>query len=294
MVVDVVDKALSTLIFSYHNRIIASTSEIAVGLLVNIESIDGAGKTTQAPMVKRLLVEEGLSVSLFSFPDRPSTCQEAHESHFSTGVLIDRYLSNDSNKIDLINLQDTFFRRDWTWEEDGLSKSFSLASLPVEVREKMIAVIQEKMVQMIFSINRRERASALLAALNSHDVVIVGRYLSAWTYGIDGGVGRLQLTELEGDLPTPDLSFLLDIDPAIARSRREEKSRDRYERDFDKQNRIRALYNEIVRNDFEEAKREGRPPRFIRLDATLDPGEISAQIVAAIRERLNRSPWCRS
>lgn len=265
-----------------------------MGLLINIESIDGAGKTTQAPLVKKLLLEAELSVAFFSFPDTPTRCaDESHEAHFATGALIERYLNQpgvNGEKINLIDRNDSFFRREWIGhDEEEREESFNLQRLPQDIREKMVAVIQEKLAQMLFSINRRERASALQAALESHDVVIVGRYLSAWTYGVDGGVSRLQLAELEGELPQPDITFLLDIDPAVARSRRSEESRDRYEIDFEKQSRIRGLYSEMVREDAREAESEGHPVRFIRLDATLAPEEVSALIAADVIERLRRA-----
>ncbi len=238
-----------------------------MGLLINIEAIDRGGKTTQARAVGEGLTAAGLSVALMSFPDTPSRSRETTPAHFSTGILIERDL--DSN-LPMIDLRDSIFRIE------------GLRELPIEVKETVVANITEKLVQVLYSVNRRERADALREALATHDVVLVGRYLSAHTYGVAGGVSRLQLDSLEGDLPHPYLTFLLDLDPAVARARRAEEGYDRYEIDQDFQIKVRKLYNELVREDAEDAVENGRPPAFVRLDASAPPERISADIVAEV------------
>jgi len=243
-----------------------------MGLLINIEAIDRGGKTTQARAVALALEALGLRVAMMSFPDTPSRAKMPTPAHFSTGILIERDLDS---ALPMIDLRDTLFRIE------------GVRDLPIEVKETMVANITEKLVQVLYSVNRRERADVLREALTNYDVVLVGRYLSARTYGVAGGVSRLQLDSLEGDLPKADLTFLLDLDPAVARARRSEEGYDRYEGDSDFQTKVRKLYNDLVREDGEEAAAAGRAPAFIRLDAAEAAERITVDITAAIVRRLN-------
>lgn len=246
-------------------------SDRNMGLLINIEAIDRGGKTTQIPLVIDQLRAHGVTTATISFPDTPRR-HPGHDclAHFATGVLIERDLDG---RLPLIDLRDGIFRRP------------AFERMTPEEREEIVAIIQEKLVQVLYSVNRRERHAELLAALREHDVVLVSRYLSAWTYGVDGGVSRLQLVNLEGDLLFPDLTILLDLDPEDARARRDDQL-DRYERDLAKQRRIRARYNDLVREDAIAAEAEGRLPRFARVDASGDIASITAEITALILDRL--------
>lgn len=258
---------------------------MAQGLFINIESIDRGGKTTQAPLVFARLLQAGKRVAVMNFPDTPKRNPAPSPAHFSTGVLIERFL--DKN-LPLVDGHDSLFKREFRWrnEEDETEDSFRLADLPEAVREEIIAIIQEKLVQVLFSVNRRERREYLEALLAGHDVVMVGRYLSAWAYGVARGVSRAQLTSLEGDMRTPDLTFLIDIDPAVARLRRSEAVEDVYEADRDLQSKVHRLYNDMVRDDAAIAATEGRPPHFVLLDGAAPLEVITEQIVAGILERL--------
>jgi thymidylate kinase len=242
-----------------------------MGLLINLEAIDRAGKSTQADNVAAALAAQGRSVAIMGFPDRPVRSAEVTPDlpvpQFATGVLINRYLDGE---LPLIDLRDSLFRR------PGINE------LPLEVREAIAADIQEKIVQAIYSVNRRERARDLRDALRDNDFVFVGRWLSGYTYGVANGVGRAQLDSIEGELPRPDLTFLLDLDPEVARNRRTSDVYDRYEADMDLQARVRRLYNELVREDAEEAETAGRAARFVRVDATRAAEEVTAEIIAAI------------
>ena len=244
-----------------------------MGLLINLEAIDRAGKSTQADQVAAALAAQGRSVAILGFPDRPPRAEavtpDLPVAQYATGTLINRYLDGQLN---LVDLRESFFRRP------------EIADLPIDVREAIAADIQEKIIQAIYSVNRRERARDMRDAIANNDFVFVGRWLSGYTYGMANGVGRSQLDLLEGELPQPDLTILLDLDPATARERRTSDVYDRYEADLDLQDRVRRLYNELVRDDAEAATAEGRRPRFYRIDATLPAEEITARIVEAITE----------
>lgn len=242
-----------------------------MGLLINIEAIDRAGKTTQVRAVLDALREAGIRVDTMAFPDTPSRSRETTGAHFATGVLIERWLDG---KLAMIDGRDSLFRLD------------ELRDLSDDAKTAIIANVDEKLFQVLLSVNRRERRRALLNALEEHDVVLVVRYLSARTYGVAGGVSRLQIDAIEGELPVPDLTVLLDLDPTVARARRAEEGYDRYEADADFQSKVRRLYNEMVREDAEAAEVEGRPPAFVRLDAAEPAEQITSSIVRIVRERL--------
>jgi thymidylate kinase len=249
---------------------------MSVGLLINLEAVDKAGKSTQAARIVRLLREAGVSAASKSFPSRPAKGQEPLPEHFATGVLINRYLDE---QIVLIEGRDTLFRRE------------SLAGLEDAEKVAIAGIIEEKLFQVIMSINRREGIEGpggLLELLAQNDVVVVERALSAQAYGVVKGSSPVMIAALEGDLPKPDLSFLLEIDPAIAKLRRSEETPDRYEADPNNQRMVRDRYNEMVREDLRDAERERREPRFVRIDASKSIEEISDQIIALILKRLRR------
>lgn len=242
-----------------------------MGLLINIEAIDRAGKTTQARAVLDALRAAGLTVDTMAFPDTPSRSREHNVATFATGALIERWLDG---KLPMIDGRDSLFRLE------------ELRDLSDDAKTAIIGNVDEKLFQVLLSVNRRERREALLAQMAANDVVLVVRYLSARTYGVAGGVSRLQIDAIEDELPDPDLTFLLDLDPSVARARRVEEGYDRYEADADFQAKVRRLYSEMVREDAEAAKVEGRPPAFMRIDAADDPDVITATIVHAVRRRL--------
>ena len=245
-----------------------------VGLLINIEAIDRAGKSTASKLVETALRERGVSIMRMAFPDRPKTALAPSPAHYSTGVLIDRYLSGH---LQLLDGRDPLFRRS------------AIRELSDADRGEIATIVTEKLFQIICSINRRERYSGpdgLAAAIETYDVVLTERYLSAYTYGVAAGVGRAQILALESDLPAPDLTVLLDIDPSIARSRRPEDPSDIYESDLIFQAKVRELYLDLVRTDGATSEAEMRLPRFLRIDASIPATAVAALIVSAIGVRL--------
>ena len=243
-----------------------------MGLLVNIEAIDRAGKSTQGRLIAEMLAARGISVARMAFPDRPSAGGHS-VAHFPTGVLIDRFLRGE---LTLIDGRDTLFRRP------------GLRDLDEETKAEIADVVRAKLIQLLYSVNRRERyegAGGLREALETFDVVLTERALSAWTYGRAEGVSAVQIAAIEGELPQPDITFLLDIDPASARARRTEETADVYEANLSFQAKVRELYNEIARIDNTAAEAEGRPPKIVRVDASLPADTIAGIVVDIVCRR---------
>jgi dTMP kinase len=249
-----------------------------MGLLINFEATDRVGKSTSHRLVAERLRAAGKTVAGMGFPDRPSNAAEPSAAHFSTGILIDRYLRG---AMPLADEHDPIFD---LRSEDGEP----LLSVGTADRERVVQHINERLAQVLFSINRRERmhgGNGLYDLMAANDVVIVERALSARTYGVAMGVSQTQLDAVEGDLPLPDLTVLIDLDPAVARARRSADAIDKYEADLGFQERVRALYGELIAADAVAAESEGRLPRFLRLDGTMSPEAIAEAVTIEILRR---------
>lgn len=86
-----------------------------------------------------------------------------------------------------------------------------------------------------------------------------------------------------GDFRSPDLTLILDLDPArgLSRVRAGSLKLDRYEsRDMDFHRRIRAGFREIAAGD---------PARCAVIDAGQDEAAVSAAVLAALDGRLGRA-----
>jgi dTMP kinase len=116
---------------------------------------------------------------------------------------------------------------------------------------------------VLFALDRRAAADELRAALASHDVVLVDRYVASnAAYGAarlhqhaDGElVGWVQELEVERfGIPVPDVQLLLSVPQAVAaeRATRRERSepgreRDAYESDARLQERTAAVYAQLA------------------------------------------------
>jgi dTMP kinase len=129
-------------------------------------------------------------------------------------------------------------------------------------------------------------ATVVRPALERGDVVVQDRYLdSSVAYQ---GAGRVLDPEEVRGLSTwatdgllPDLTILLDLDPAAARGRREGRAaEDRLEAEHDDfHDRVRAAFLALA---------EAEPDRFAVVDAALAPDEVAARIRAVVEPRLGR------
>ena len=127
-------------------------------------------------------------------------------------------------------------------------------------------------------------ATVVRPALDRGDVVVQDRYLdSSVAYQgagrvLDPGEVRgLSTWATEGLLP--DITILLDLDPAVARSRRGGRAaEDRLEAEEDDfHERVRAAFLALA---------AAAPDRFVVVDAGLDPDDVAARIRAAVEPLL--------
>ncbi len=129
-------------------------------------------------------------------------------------------------------------------------------------------------------------ATKIRPALEAGKVVIVDRYLdSSVAYQ---GAGRELETKEVRDLSLwatngllPDVTVLLDLDPAVARDRRDQTGTepDRLEREkIEFFSAVRKCYLELAANE---------PDRFLVIDATLSKDEIQKLIRARVSESLS-------
>lgn len=129
-------------------------------------------------------------------------------------------------------------------------------------------------------------ATVVRPALERGDVVVQDRYLdSSVAYQ---GAGRVLEPEEVRGLSTwategllPDLTILLDLDPAVARARRGGRAaEDRLEAEQDDfHERVRAAFLALAAD---------APERFVVVDAGLPADEVAARIRAAVEPRLRR------
>ncbi len=131
---------------------------------------------------------------------------------------------------------------------------------------------------LLFAAARAELVARVIApALADGRVVVSDRYLDS-SLAYQGGARGLGVDEVErinrfatGGL-VPDLTFLLEIDPAAAAERVGES--DRFEDEGSSlQQAVLEAYERLVAAD---------PGRWRRIDATRAPSEVHAQVMAAV------------
>ncbi|MEU0468717.1 MULTISPECIES: dTMP kinase [unclassified Amycolatopsis] len=116
---------------------------------------------------------------------------------------------------------------------------------------------------LLYALDRREAAPEIRAGLDTHDVVLLDRYVASnAAYGAarlrqhaDGEFVRW-VREIEIDrfgLPLPDAQILLRVPPAVAAERAEQRAstdagraKDAFESDDDLQSRCAAVYDELA------------------------------------------------
>jgi dTMP kinase len=133
----------------------------------------------------------------------------------------------------------------------------------------------------LFAASRAQHAEEVIRpALARGAVVVCDRYLdSSLAYqGIARGLGvdevlELNLRATRGLLP--DVTFVLLLDPAVARGRRTDA--DRLEREGEElQAKVDAAYRELA---------ERFPARIVAVDAGGEPGEIAREVRDRLRDR---------
>jgi len=136
---------------------------------------------------------------------------------------------------------------------------------------------------MMYAADRAEHVSSVIEpALARGTIVVTDRYVDS-TLAYQGGGRQLPLNairrvnELATEGLVPDLTFLLDLPPAEGLGRRA-RSADRLEAEPEQfHERVRATFLALARAE---------PDRYVILDATLDPTQLSKAVQTALRERL--------
>ena len=130
-------------------------------------------------------------------------------------------------------------------------------------------------MQLLYVANRYERKPDLVRWLDAGIVVICDRYAaSSVAYGEAQDLDPEWLARMQRFLPAPDVTFLLDVPPELAATRKA-AGRDRYERDVALLARVRACY-------LRQAEQEG----WTRVDGSRTKAEVAGEIAAALGPRL--------
>lgn len=141
-------------------------------------------------------------------------------------------------------------------------------------------VIEPRTDALLFNAARAQLVGEVInPALAAGMTVVCARFAdSTLAYqGYGAGVPLDELRVLAGIATqglVPDLTLLLDIDPAIGLARKADADRTRFERDFD------ADFHARVRAGFLELAK-GEPSRFRVIDASRDVDAVFADVLAA-------------
>jgi dTMP kinase len=131
---------------------------------------------------------------------------------------------------------------------------------------------------MLFAANRWEKDAALRAACDRSALVCVDRYTASnVVYGLSQGLDEEWLRGLERGLLEPDLTILVDIEPAES-ARRKAEARDDYERDLRLLTAARAHYRRIAARD-----------AWVILDGARPSAAVQQDLLRAVCDRLGPS-----
>lgn len=132
-------------------------------------------------------------------------------------------------------------------------------------------------LQLLFIANRYEFRSQIETWLAQDRIVVCDRYLaSSVAYGEASGLDPAWLLDVQRHLPQPDLTILLDITPASALGRKR-VARDRFERDLELLERVRASYARLAAD-----------PTWVVIDSEGPVEAVEQAVVTAVRARLAR------
>ena len=136
-------------------------------------------------------------------------------------------------------------------------------------------IILADVLQLLYVANRYEYRARIEAWLQQGTIVICDRDLaSSIAYGEGQGLDPAWLTEIQRELPQPQVTLLLDIAPQTALSRKA-VGRDRFERDLPLLQRVRESYLRLA-----------RAADWCRVDGERPVDAIESEIASVIRERL--------
>ena len=193
--------------------------------LVAIEGVDGAGKTTQAELLRASVASAGLDVKLRSFP--------AYDSFIGRQI---REMLRDSAPLDA--------RSAALWFATDRRQALEHDPLRAEVE----------------ICNRYTLSNAVYQSARAPE----DETIYEWVLDLERELG----------IPAPDLTFVLDVTPALVAERTRARAElDAYERQRDLQDRVRARY--LAADGVVVIGCDGRTP-----------AEIGADLESALRERV--------
>jgi thymidylate kinase len=245
-----------------------------MSLLVNFEAIESLMKKSQAALLVETLSQKGYLVNRQTLPDRPRgdedvpATPEQALTWFVSGNLISKYIDH---QMPLLKRTDSLFR------------STNLCNLPEAEQIEVASIIEEKIFQVLMSMNRRQvigRPGGLAQQMLGADIVVCERLISARAYAVAMGVSAVEIDALEGDFPKADLNILLDINPANISNGETQKYRGSFPQ-------IRRLYDELIEQDAAEVAALGRRSRWVKIDASLPEKKIQAQILDLVLDYLD-------
>jgi dTMP kinase len=194
--------------------------------LVAIEGVDGAGKTTQAELLRASVAAAGLNVKVRSFP--------AYDSFMGRQI---RQMLRDSGP--------------------GLDPRSAALWFAVDRRQ---ALAHDPLAADVEICNRYTLSNAVYQSARAPE----DETIYEWVLELERELG----------IPVPDLTFVLDVTPALVAERTRARAElDAYERRRDLQDRVRARY--LAAEGVVTIACDGRTP-----------AEIGADLEAGLRERL--------
>ena len=138
--------------------------------------------------------------------------------------------------------------RDHLREQGTRARLVSFPDYATSIGEEIARALQgereygPEAMQLLYVANRYERKADLERWLSGGLTVVCDRYVaSSIAYGVAQGLDAAWLSDMQRFLPCPELTILLDIDPALAADRKT-AGRDRYERDLVLLKRVCLLY----------------------------------------------------
>lgn len=243
-------------------------------MIVVLEGGDAAGKKTQAAALVAGLQAVNIHAESYDFPHYQST----------SGQVIGRILRGETIIAPAQLVEDEIF---------DVRATMNPASTGAEGLKRSWCMDKAHILQGMMTIDRFEKwrylqsfhTSAFVGGMpNQQRVLILDRYkLSADVYGQVDGLDPEWLDLIHAGLPTPNVTFILDVSIEESKRRRPER-RDYYERDFAKLERVRQLYR------VEAANRNARGGEgvFYVIDGEQDVDALSLSMLDTILKMLGR------
>lgn len=217
------------------------------GMHIVLEGLDSAGKNTQARMLAQAVDDKGSVGIVYSFPRYATPVGQAILRHLKGYISMREEHSIDSSDIRIDG--DTVYR---TAPEDAL------------------------VFQCLMTADKMEASFEIANALSVGHTVICDRWWqSAFAFGVADGLDPGWLTRVHSELPQADINIFIDVPPEEALKRRPE-ARDRYERDREKQVKVRENYERLWTNAGVD---------YVKIDGLGTPDEVHARIWSALENR---------